>query len=47
MIAISASDVLLIITSLLSIGWVIAKYTPNKRDDEIIGKLQRFFDVFN
>lgn len=37
----------LIITTALSLGWLIAKLTPNKKDDEIIGKLQKFFDVFN
>ena len=40
-------SIYIILTTLLSLGWMIAKLTPNKKDDEFLGKVQKFFDVFN
>jgi len=40
-------EVALVLTSLYAVAHQVAKWTPNTTDDEVMGKIQSLFDVWN
>ena len=40
-------DVLLIITSIVTIASIIVKLTPSKKDDEVVGKIRKIIELLS